>query len=221
MITRIGMAPRRFGLTGTQFQRHWHDVHGPLVRKFEGLRRNWQNHAVLRDGEPLLPWPGFDACSEMDFNDVAAMQLAFRPDRYPPELKADSEYLIDKSRAAPMVARHIHVSGTIDTGTIDAGAVRLMTFMRAAPDCVERIGAALRALPMTSLARARELYLSIGSAAGISGLCGFDAVDVQWFDTPESAERYLISAEAREHRHALAHVVRGVERLIARVRVVM
>lgn len=216
MITRIGMAPRRFALTSTEFQRHWHDVHGPLVRKFEGLRRNWQNHAILRDGEPLLPWPGFDACSEMDFNDVAAMQLAFRPDRYPPELQADSEYLIDKSKAAPMVARRIHVSGTIDPQ-----AVRLMTFMRAAPDCAGRIGAALRTLPMAYAATARELYLSLDSVAAVSGLCGFDAVDVLWFDRPDSAERYLISAEAREHRHALAHVVRGVERLIARVRVVM
>lgn len=215
------MAPRRLGLTSTEFQRHWHDVHGPLVRRFEGLRRNWQNHAILRDGEPLLPWPGFDACSEMDFSDVAAMQLAFRPDRYPPELKADSEYLIDKSKAAPMVVRRFHVSGTIDPGTIDRGAVRLMTFMRAAPDCVGRIGAALRTLPMASAATAREVYLSLGSVVGVAGLCGFDAVDVQWFDGPDSAERHLISAEAREHRHALAHVVQGVERLIAQVRVVM
>jgi uncharacterized protein (TIGR02118 family) len=216
MITRIGMAPRRHGLTTAEFQRHWHDVHGPLVRKFEGLRRNWQNHAILRDGEPLLPWAGFDACSEMDFSDVAAMQLAFRADRYPPDLKVDSDYLIDKNKAAPMVAQRIHVSGTIDPR-----AVRLMTFMRSAPDCSERIGAALRTLPAASAAMARELYLSLGSAAGVAGLCGFDAVDVQWFDRPDSAERYLLSAEAREHRHALAHVVHGVERLIAQVRVVM
>jgi uncharacterized protein (TIGR02118 family) len=216
MITRIGMAPRRPGLTSAEFQRHWHEVHGPLVRKFEGLRRNWQNHAVLRDGEPLLPWPGFDACSEMDFSDVAAMQLAFSAERYPPDLRADSDYLIDKSKAAPMVVRRIHLSGTSHPQ-----AVRLMTFMRAAPDCSERIDAALRTLPAASTAMARELYLSLGSAAGVAGLCGFDAVDVQWFDRPDSAQRYLASAEAREHRHALAHVVHGVERLIAQVRIVM
>jgi hypothetical protein len=49
----------------------------------------------------------------------------------------------------------------------------------------------------------------------------FDAVEAQWFETPDQAARYVVSAEAGEHRYAVAHLVRGVERLIARVRVIL
>ena len=82
MITRIGMAPRRPGLGIEAFQRHWHNIHGPLVCKLGGLRRYWQNHALLREGESLLSWPGFDACSEMDFDDAYVLHVAFSPEHH-------------------------------------------------------------------------------------------------------------------------------------------
>jgi len=216
MITRISMVPRRIGLGSEEFQKHWHDVHGPLVCRLKGLRRSWQNHALLRDGEPLLPWTGFDACAELDFDDAAALQTAFG-EHYPAELKADSNHLLDTSNAAPMVVQRVHVAGEIDLKR-----VRLMTFMRRAPDCtIAQLEAALRAIPVASVAHARQLYLSVESAAATAGRSGFDAIDVQWFDGPHDAEHYVTSTEAREHRHAIGRVVQGVERLIAQVRVIM
>jgi uncharacterized protein (TIGR02118 family) len=213
MITRIGMVPRRAGLTLEQFQAHWRDVHGPLVARMRGLRRNWQNHALIENGEPLLPWTGFDACSEIDFDDVAAMLAAFSDEHYPHGLKADSTYLADMSKAAPMVSERVHVDGKIDLND-----VRLLTFMRRAPQRHRsELHHALRSQPSASQARARELYLSVDDREGV--VSSFDALDVQWFATPQIAQQYLVSAEAREQRHAIAHLVRGVERLIARVHV--
>jgi uncharacterized protein (TIGR02118 family) len=217
VITRIGTAPRRLGLTTEEFQQHWYATHGPLVRKLKGLRRNWQNHALLRDGEPLQPWAGFDACSEMEFDDLQSMAEAFSPEHYPVELKNDSEHLIDKSKAAPMITRRIHLQGTIDLKR-----VRLLTFMRCAPRCTAaELESDLRTCPSASTARARELYVTVVDPRTSVSMIGFDAVDVQWFDDPQQAERYLVSSEAREHRHAIVHRVCGVERLLARVRVVL
>jgi hypothetical protein len=96
--------------------------------------------------------------------------------------------------------------------------VRLLTFMRRAPQRHRsELHHALGSQPSASQARARELYLSVDDREGV--VSSFDALDVQWFATPQIAQQYLVSAEAREQRHAIAHLVRGVERLIARVHV--
>jgi uncharacterized protein (TIGR02118 family) len=213
VITRIGMVPRGTGLTLEQFQAHWRDVHGPMVAQMRGLRRNWQNHAVIENGEPLLPWTGFDACSELDFDDIAAMLAAFSDEHYPRGLKTDSAYLADMSKAAPMVTQRVHVHGALELND-----VRLLTFMRCAPRRNRsELHHALDSQPSASQARARELYLAVDDREAV--VSAFDALDVQWFATPQLAQQYLVSAEAREHRHAIGHLVRGVERLIARVHV--
>ena len=114
MVTRFGLAPRRAGLSMSEFQTHWHDKHGPLVKKFKGVKRIWQNHALLRDGMPLLPWTGFDSCAELDFDDLAAMKFAMSEDNYPPELHADTPHMVDMTKAAPMPCERIHITGAID-----------------------------------------------------------------------------------------------------------
>lgn len=217
MIVRIGLAPRRKGLGTEEFQAHWHDVHAPLVTRLVGLRRYWQNHALLRDGEPLLPWPGFDACTEMQFDDTDAMKAAFAGEHYQRGIKDDTAYLIDKSRMAVVLTERIHLAGRIEMNDL-----RLMTFMRRAPGRTDaEFRDALRTLPAASTARAHELFLPREAQAANQPENGFDAVDVQWFGTSGDAERYIVSTEAREHRHEVAPLVRGVERLIARVRVIV
>jgi EthD domain len=212
VITRFGLAPRLNGLDIEDFQIHWRGVHGPLVAKLRGLRRNWQCHAVLQEGKPLLAWAGFDACSEMDFDDVSGMLAAFSAEHYPRDLKSDSAYLVDMSKAGAMITERIHGEGTIDLTN-----ARLMTFLRCAPRLRRTELETLRLVPRASSAVAREVYLSIDDCDGI--VSSFDALDVQWFATPSLAQQYVVSAEAGEHRHAIAGLVRGVERLIARVHV--
>jgi hypothetical protein len=215
MVIRIGMAARRAGLSIAEFQSHWHDEHGPLVARFKGVKRVWQNHALLREGTPILPWPGFDACPELEFGDLDAAKLAFSPEHYPPALRADSAKLVDMTKSAILFADRIHAAGTIDLRH-----VRLLMFMRRAPGRTQTdLNDALRVLPRASEARAREIYLPVDAPEAAQN--GFDAVDSQWFETARQAERYVISAEAGEHRNAIAHLVRGVERLIAHVRVIL
>lgn len=216
MITRIGLAPRRRGLHIDMFQLHWLEVHAPLVAKLKGLQRYWQNHAILRRGEPLLPWPGFDACSEMQFADLTAMQSAFADVDYQRRTLADTEYLIDKSKSGVVLAERV-----LDAPA-DLTVVRLMTFLRRAPQCApDAFRKSLLEAPKAARARARELYLSLDSATFEVAPSSFDAVEVQWFDEEWQAESYVTSTEAREHREGFAHLVRGVERLVARPHVVI
>lgn len=211
------MAPRRAGLDIEAFQGNWYSKHGPLVARLRNIRRIWQHHAVLREGEPLLAWPGFDACSEMDFDDADAMQAAYSEEHYPRELRQDSRDLVDMDRAGFMLAEREHISGVIDTS-----GVRLTTFMRRAPGRAQaELAAALRAAEQAPDAHAREMYLAVECDLPNQRLSTFDAVDAQWFETPEQAERYVRSSAAREHRHGLAHLARGVERVISRVRAIL
>ncbi len=217
MIQRIGVAPRRLGLDIAEFQHHWGSQHGDHVTQLRGVRRYWQNHALLCDGEPLLPWPGFDACSEIEFDSMLAMDGAFASEQYQQGVRKDEEFLVDKAIGGLMLAERVHMAGRIDLQ-----GVRLLTFMRCAPQrSVSALHAALRAVPASSQAMARELFLALDGPAAAQRVSIFDAIDVQWFDRPDTAERYLASAEAREHRHRYADLVRGVERLIARVRVIV
>ena len=215
MITRFVMAPRSTGLDIETFQLRWYGKHGPLVAKLRNIRRLWQHHAVLREGETLLAWPGFDACSEMDFADNEAMQAAFSAGHYPPELRQDSKDLVDIQKAGVMLAEREHRSGTVDTT-----GVRLTTFMRLAPGRTRaELAEALRNAKKASDAQAHEIYLALDLPNQAPS--SFDAADAQWFETPYRAERYVLSPTAREHRHALAHLVRGVERVISRVRAIL
>ncbi|MBM3346449.1 MAG: EthD family reductase [Betaproteobacteria bacterium] len=217
MIQRIGVAPRRRGLDIAEFQKHWGAEHGDVVTKLVGVRRYWQNHALLKDGEPLLPWPGFDACSEIEFDNMLAMDAAFTSPTYQDGVRKDEEFLVDKRIGGLMLAERVHLSGRIDMG-----GVRLLTFMRCAPQrTVAALHGALRAMPAATTAMARELFLALDDKAAAQRVSIFDAIDVQWFAGPQQAERYLVSAEAREHRHQFADLVRGTERLIARIRAIV
>jgi uncharacterized protein (TIGR02118 family) len=214
MITRIVLAPRRAGLDIDEFQEHWYRKHGPLVARLRNIRRLRQHHAVLNRGEPLLAWPGFDACSEMDFDDVEALRAAVSDEHYPRELRQHSAELVELDKAGIMLAHRQHVSGAAA-----AEGVALMTFMRRAPGRMQaELAAVLSDAEQASEAHAREMYVAFELPSQLS--C-FDALEVQWFAAPEQVERYLLGCEARLHRHRLAHLVRGVERVISRVRTIL
>jgi uncharacterized protein (TIGR02118 family) len=74
MVKAVYMVARRPGLTIEQFQKHWLEVHGPLVARVPGLRRYVQNHAV-RAGYGVLPMT-HDGFSELWFDDLASLQQA-------------------------------------------------------------------------------------------------------------------------------------------------
>ncbi len=98
MLTRIGAAARRSDMTIGAFQSHWKEQHGPTAGDIPNLLRYVQHHAVLIDGRTVLPYPGFDACSELGFESIEAMDEGFRVAADRGELKADEDRFVDKER---------------------------------------------------------------------------------------------------------------------------
>ena len=217
MITRIGMAPRRSGLSADHFQAHWRGRHGDLAAKLPGVQRYWQNHAVLRDGEPMLPWTGFDACAEIDFSSVADMKAAFETQLYQGEIRDDEGFLIDKTKGAMILATSLARTG--QTGSRQG--VRLMTFLRAMPGAADALFDALVGQPQASAAIGREVYRACAPDTVDGHVSPFDGIDIDWFATAAAAQAHCVSAEARERRVPVCNLARGVERMISQVIVIV
>lgn len=212
MIVRFGFAPRAEGLTPTQAQEHWRGTHGSLAVQLPGLRRYVQHHAVLRDGRPLLPYPGFDIFAETEYDSVDAMEAAFASPHYRQTVSEDELQLIRRERFSLAVTeRQIRVDG--DPGE---AAVKLVTLLRAHP------------------ARSREAFLEAFTgpyAEAIAALAplrheqlvalpgpvqAFDAADEIWFGTADEAYAHVNSKAGDEAAAELAGFALGRERLIAR-----
>jgi uncharacterized protein (TIGR02118 family) len=215
MITRIGVAPRRPGLDVHDFQAHWSGTHGAVVAHLVGVARYWQNHAVLDQGEALLPWPGFDACSDIDFPDLATMQTAFASPQYQDAVRRDEAFLVDKSRGGLMLSRRVSVHG-------QAGprGIRLWRFLRAAPGVrADDLHRALADAPHLPGALAQERFEALDfEETGTPAI--FDAAETFWFETAPAALSALRTAAMRERAAGFSGLVRGSEYLLARVHVV-
>ncbi len=213
MISRFGCAPRKPDLTIAQFQEYWRTSHAKVVSQMVGLKRYWQNHAVLRDGETLLPWPGFDACAQIDAETLVDMDRAFLSPHYQGAVREDERRFINHTGFGMTLCERVLADGRID-GT----GVRLLTFLRLAPMRVPAaLSEALLGDKRPGVAKGREVFLALTGAAGGQRTSLFDAVESLWFDNEAEAERQVRSAEEREHRMRLADSVRGCERVIARV----
>jgi len=143
MITRFWLGTRRPGMSRADFSAHWHDVHGPYGLALPGLRAYVQNHPLLEGPLPLTP-PVFDGCSELDFDDVAAMRAAF----VSPQVEAadlDERAFADTGRFGVVVTERQLLLGA---GQPDTDA-RLLCFVRANPrhSRAELVDAVLRSEP--------------------------------------------------------------------------
>jgi uncharacterized protein (TIGR02118 family) len=162
-LVRVGMAPRAAGLTPAECQAHWRSAHADAARRLPGLRRYVQNHAVLRDGRPLLPYAGFDVCAETEFEDLAAMDAAFAGEQYRGAVVADELRLIDKARFThALCERRVLRSG--------AGPVKLMTF-----------------LPEAAREDAHELLVVRHDLHAGRPPAPFGAIEIRWFADPDAA----------------------------------
>jgi uncharacterized protein (TIGR02118 family) len=222
MIVRVGMAPREPSLGFEGFQEHWANEHGALAGTLAGLRGYVQNHAVLRNGRPLLPYPGFDACSELSFDSLEAMDEAFDSDHYRRNVTADEQALVDKTRFSMMLTeRRVLAEG--DAGD---GAVKLLTFLSAdrnagADALAETLAGPYRdAVGRAGALRHEQLLVIPGSHDGRMAPMA-DAVDLLWFADAEVALAFLGSEAAFAAGYTLAGRAAGTQRLLAReVRVV-
>lgn len=139
MLTRIGAAPRRSEMTIQSFQDHWKQNHGPTAGDIPNLVRYVQHHAVLIDGRTVLPYPGFDACSELDFESIDAMDEGFRLAAERGELKADEDRFVDKSRYTWLLGEsETRTVTTADPGETHRDPVTLVTWWRSHPTSTQR-----------------------------------------------------------------------------------
>ena len=212
MITRLWMGLRRPGTSAAEFRAHWRTVHAGLGAQLPGLRRYVQNHPVQADGLP--PWPWFDGCSELDFDDLAAMRSSFAS-------KAMREADADEARFADPVRFALAITERrvlIDQGP-GAGAVRLLTFLRANPARGRQ--ALLRAFqgPYAEVVAAagplrHEQLVVLPEAHGVEAAPACDAVDTIWFPSLDGAHAWLASPACAEAALHLAGWAFGTERAL-------
>lgn len=217
MITRVGMAPRASGLTYETCQEHWRNEHAGLAGQLVGLRSYIQNHSVLVDGLPLLPYPGFDACSELSFDDMASMDAAFASEHYRSAVTADEFSLIDKSRWT-MLLTHRRV---IIDGEVPEDAVKLLSFLplhpNSTPEGLEEILTGRYAGIVSDAEPLRHHQLVVDTAAHegrVPPICA--AVDQLWFPDVASGLEFVQGEVGHAASYELAGVTFGVERILAR-----
>jgi uncharacterized protein (TIGR02118 family) len=174
-------------------QAHWRSVHRAIGRSLPGLRRYVQNQGIVRDGRYVLPYPGFDICSELTWDDRAAMDAALAAPQHLQNSLDDERNFAEPDLADVCLSeRHVRIDGD--------GPVRLMTFMRRHPrtsqgELAEAFsGAYAKAVSATNPLR-HEQFLGEGA---------FDAIDAIWFASVEDAVRYVGSADCAEALRELA-----------------
>lgn len=222
MITRLGMAPRAAGLDYEAFQAHWRSEHAGLAGALEGLRGYVQNHAVLDHGRPLFPYAGFDACSEISFESLEAMDHAFASEFYRFFVAADERLLVDKTRFLMLLAER----RVLQAGEIGEGAVKLLTFMPVDPRSTrDGLFHLLEGEYRSIVARAQPLrheqLLELPGAHEGRIPPVFAAVDMLWFPGVDEALGFVYGKLGHQAGYVLAGTTFGLERLLAReVRVV-
>lgn len=128
MILRLGMAPRRPGMSTVDFLEHWRTSHADAAGQIPNLQRYVQLHPVLQNGVHALGYPGFDACSELEFASVEAMEEGFASETYQVAVRADEDAFIDKGRFCMVLGERERLSGQ----RREEG-VRLLAFLRKHP----------------------------------------------------------------------------------------
>jgi uncharacterized protein (TIGR02118 family) len=84
MVKYAGFLKRKEGLTIEAFQRHWREVHGPLVvAEIEGMRRYVQAHA-LPETYALASPPAWDGVPQAWFDNLEAVPERLRKARQGP-----------------------------------------------------------------------------------------------------------------------------------------
>lgn len=100
MIKLIVAVKRRADMSPEEFQRHWREVHGPLIREAavskRYVHRYIQCHTLLEsyaDGEPA-----FDGTAELWFDSVADQQAFFSDPEYLARIHPDESNFADLER---------------------------------------------------------------------------------------------------------------------------
>ena len=211
MITRLSGAPRLAEMTIEQFQEHWRTSHADAAGKIPGLRSYVQNHAVLIDGAMVFPYPGFDACAELDFDSVAAMDEGFASETYRIEVMKDERAFVDKTRFSLIIADREEIA------PVTGGDVKLVVFYQLHPIAEE-----------DALADALRDHARSAVAAGASGFhlltpnpeahaegrypAAAPAATISWWPSVDA----VVDFEGSAAQWALSGIAASAARLVAR-----
>lgn len=217
VIVRMGMAPREASLDYEDLQAHWRSEHADLASRLEGLRSYVQNHAVLEHGRPLFPYVGFDACSELEWDSLEAMDAAFASQHYRQAVVADEHSLIDKSRFLLLLAER----RVLQEGDPGEGAVKLLTYLpldaRSTTETLfETIAGPYREIAAEARPLRHEQLLELAGAHEGRLPPVFRAVDILWFPSPAEALEFVHGDLGHRAGYVLAGTAFGLERLVAR-----
>jgi hypothetical protein len=216
LITRLFFGPRRADLTTEACLQHWRGHHSAIGARLPKVRAYVQNHGILAGGRFLLPYPGFDIMPELDWDDLAAMDAAIDSPVHEQDSVDDEANFIDTSRTGYAVTtRRVLVDAQPG-----AGAVKLITLLRRAPNApetalAEALTGAYAAAVKGKGSLRHEALITLADRAGRAPF-SVQAVDVLWFARPEDALAWTASEAANRAARQLAGVAFGTERLIAR-----
>lgn len=212
MITRFGMAPRRTGATTAEFLEHWRTSHADAAGRIPNLRRYIQLHPVLVDGRLPLPYPHFDACSMLDFDDVESMEEGFASPTYQGAVREDEDRFIDKSRFSMVLTERQVVA------PLPEGGVVIVTFLRRHPAASDDDFLATLEGPWMETAggTGRELALPIPGERSGRERDAADAVDLRGFGDADEALDWLTAEDGGVAAAlTLAGYVHGAATLLA------
>jgi uncharacterized protein (TIGR02118 family) len=204
------MAPRVRGATIDAFQEHWRTSHADAAGQIPNVVRYTQNHSIVEAGRYLLPYPGFDACSELDFESVEAMEEGFASETYRTTVMSDEREFVDKTRFSMLIGRSV-----LDEGS--GGDVKLLTLMRAHPTAgVTGLVATLTGrYAETVRGVTRHQVFAIEPAGHRSVPASFAAVDILWFDDRPALDAWLTSDAWAAATWELAGRASGVAQVAA------
>ena len=168
MIRRISFTRRADGVGYEDFQRHWRGPHAELARLLPDLRSYVQNHAVLGSDGPLLPYPGFDVCVELQYDSREDMEASLTSPEYRGAAVADQAGFTDMSHLMSMLVD----SPGVPPDSPGREPIKHMTFIRRTA-AVEpaRFADAEAAVAFTTSAAAQRARWELGGlAAGVERL---------------------------------------------------
>ncbi len=185
MITRFWAGVAATGVSRADFQRHWREVHASYGARLPGLRAYRQNHVVAAPGRAAAP--PFDGCSELSWDDVAAMREAFASSQIA-EADEDERRFADPDRYAVFVGERVAARGRTDDAPL-----RILTFLRTGRgNDPHRLAEVLHDGPSGVVGAngviGHEVFVAVGAAGEPLDA---DVVASAWFERHEDAEAYL------------------------------
>jgi uncharacterized protein (TIGR02118 family) len=216
-IVRVGMAPREAGTTYEAFAAHWRSSHADAAGQLPGLRGYVQNHAVLRDGRPLLPYPGFDACSELLFDDLAAMDAAFASETFRTTVQNDERGFVDKTQFTGLIA----LRSIVRDAPAQDDDVKLLTLWRPVEgrrpaELADALAHAAADRAQRPALRRHEQLVELDGAHAGRWPAACHVIDVEVFGSVEEALADLDSDAAHATARDLAGIGQATGRHIAR-----